>query len=100
MADYRYVLLGGLLLLLIFGCIGNNQQQSKTQPSSQPTVNDQQPLNQLGDSDINPTPTSDVTLPSENAVLSDSQNTTSDVLTISNQSDVVLANENVLIEPQ
>lgn len=87
----NFIVFGGLLLLLIFGCIGN-QTQNKTDP-----------LGKLGDSDISPQrPPSEPQLPVDDLVVEGSADTTltSDESDFIEINETILAGEDVLIEPE
>ncbi|MBI5223960.1 hypothetical protein HY990_06085 [Candidatus Micrarchaeota archaeon] len=83
------LLLGTLALLLLFGCV-------KTEAKSNPVAN-------LGDSDITPqAPPSEPLLANDDVVVNDyrSRFVSENDTTVVQTNDLVLANEDVIIDPQ
>ena len=91
MAQTKYILLGALALLLLFGCVNNQNAGSKAPNNS---------LDRIGDSDITPQNSgTELTLPSESNTFSDSSVNETDVYVENQSSDVILAGEDIIIEP-
>ncbi|MGV8085434.1 MAG: hypothetical protein ACP5N9_04255 [Candidatus Bilamarchaeum sp.] len=89
MNQIKYFVLGAAILLLLFGCVNNTQKQ----PS-------QGSLDRLGDSDIAPQNSStELTMPSESSTYSDSSFNETDVAASPENSDLILAGEDLIIEP-